>query len=114
MKFIIRGYNKSYHSFELPQGSVLGPILFTLFTAPLEEVCRKHGINFQSYADDQENYLSFKSSNTNSIAKCKQSLEACIKDIGKWMRTNKLKLTDEKDISCPFLHQTTTGKTRGR
>ena len=78
------------------QGSVLGPILFTLFTVPLGEVCRKHGINFQSYADDQQNYLSFKPNNTNSIAKCKQSLEACIKDIHKWMRTNKLKLNDEK------------------
>ena len=42
------------------------------------------------------NYLSFKPSNTNSIAKCKQSLEACIKDICKWMRINKLKLNDEK------------------
>ena len=95
------------------QGSVLGPILFTLFTAPLEDICRKHGINFQSSTDDQQNYLSFKPSNTNSIAKCKQSLEACIKDICKWMRTNKLKLNDEK-TSCPFWHQTTTGKTRGR
>ena len=80
----------------VPQGSVLGPILFTLFTAPPREVYRKHGINFQSYADDQQNYLSFKPSNTNSLAKSKQSLEACIKDIHKWMRTNKLKLNDEK------------------
>ena len=30
------------------------------------------------------------------MAKCKQSLEVCIKDIRKWMRTNKLKLNDEK------------------
>ena len=80
----------------VPQGSDFGPILFTLFTVPLGEVCRKHGINFQSYANDQQNYLSFKPSNTNSITKCKQSLEACIKYIHKWMKTNKLKLNDEK------------------
>ena len=43
----------------VPQGSGLGPILVTLFTAPLGEDCRKHGINFQSYADEQQNYLSF-------------------------------------------------------
>ena len=73
-------------------------MLFTLFTAPLGEVCRKNRINFQAYAcaDDQQSYLSFKPSDTNSIAKCKQSLVACIKDIRKWMRTNKLKLNDEK------------------
>ena len=80
----------------IPQGSVLGPILFTLFTAPLGEVCRKHGINFQSYADDQQNYLSFKPNNIKSLEKCKESLEACITDIHKWMRTNKLKLNDDK------------------
>ena len=80
----------------VPQGSVLGPILFTLFTAPLGEVCRKHGINFQSYADDQQNYLSFKPSDANSLESCKESLEACISDIRKWMRTNKLKLNDDK------------------
>ena len=80
----------------VPQGSVLGPILFTLFTAPLGEVCKKHGINFQSYADDQQNYLSFKPNNPTSLKTCKESLEACISDIQKWMMTNKLKLNDDK------------------
>ena len=72
----------------VPQVSILGAILFTPFTAPPGEVCRKYGIYFQSYADDQQNYLLFKPSNTNSIAECKQSLEAYIKDINKWMRIN--------------------------
>ena len=42
------------------QGSVLGPILFTLYMSPLGNICHKHNILYHSYVDDQQNYLSFK------------------------------------------------------
>ena len=77
-------------------GSVLGPILFTLYISPLGDICRKHGVIFQSYVDDQENYLSFSPAQPGWKEKCLETLEECISDIHLWMRTNLLKLTNDK------------------
>ena len=80
----------------IPQGSVLGPILFTLYTSPLSDICREHDVLFHSYADDQQIYLSFSPTQPGRKDKCLQSLVACISNIHLWMRTNLLKLNDDK------------------
>ena len=80
----------------VPQGSVLGPVLFTLYTSPLGDICQQHHINFHSYADDQQIYLSFQPSSLGSSKTCLTSLQNCIKDIRLWMKTNLLKLNDSK------------------
>ena len=80
----------------IPQGSVLGPILFTLYTSPLSDICREHDVSFQSYADDQQIYLSFSATQPGGKDKCLQSLVTCISDICLWMRTILLKLNDDK------------------
>ena len=83
-------------SFGVPQGSVLEPILFTLYTCPLGSICIKHHINYHLYADYQQIYLSFKPSKAGDKENCIKRLETCIAEIREWMMANMLKLTDDK------------------
>ena len=65
----------------VPQGSIVGPIFFTLYMTPLGEICTKHGITYHLYADDQQLYLAFKPSNTGAKEQCIEQLEGCIAEI---------------------------------
>ena len=75
-------------NFGVPQGSVLGPILFTMYVAPLEDLISQHNLNSMMYADDSQLYQMMKrSQHMNTVSR----IEACIADIRTWYALNKLK-----------------------
>ena len=48
----------------MPQGYVLGPVLFTLYTGPIGQIVRQHRLDFHLFADDSQLYVSFKIKDT--------------------------------------------------
>ncbi len=44
----------------VPQGSVLGPKLFLIYSLPLEDIIWKHQLEFGLYSDDDQLYLVLK------------------------------------------------------
>ena len=77
----------------VPQGSVLGPILFCLYVQPVSSVINRHPVSLMQYADDTQLYSSFDVSNASSAVR---NIETCINDVKAWMCANKLAMNDAK------------------
>jgi len=64
----------------VPQGSVLGPLLFVLYTADVLKIAANHGVCIHAYADDLQTYASCAATDQQTAT---TRLLACVLDIAK-------------------------------
>ena len=77
----------------VPQGSVLGPILFTMYIKSVSAIIDSHSIIHHSFADDLQLQMSALPDRISELLHTKQS---CISDVKAWATANMIKLNDNK------------------
>ncbi len=91
----IHGFKSKAHNLScgVPQGSVMGPILFLAYLTPLGNIMHQSGHSFMLYADDNQIYIVFR---REALTETKISSEQCVADVKSWLVDNKLKFNDDK------------------
>ena len=82
--------------FGVPQGSLLGPILFILYIKLLQEIARKYGLDIQLYADDSQLYIAFHPMRPMELQNVTSRINDCLSEIKVWMVNNFMKLNESK------------------
>ena len=77
----------------VPRGSVLGPILFTMYIKPLSAIIDSHSIIHHSFADDLQLQMS---APPDRISELLHSMQSCISDVKAWATANMLQLNNNK------------------
>ena len=76
----------------MPQGSVLEPILFALYVAPVGDIISAYGIQHHQYADDSQLFFALKAVTIDSDI----LLESCSQAVNRWFLENDLILNADK------------------
>ena len=70
--------------------------LFTIYMTPLSSLLKLHGMTYHLFADDTQLFQEFSLSDNTSPEIAIRKMERCVISIRQWMKTNMLKLNDDK------------------
>ena len=81
----------------MPQGSLLGPVLFTLYNSPIHSITEKHAVSDHFYADHEQIYTSFPLQPDHSGQRMALTrISDCVEETKGWMADNKIRFNDQK------------------
>ena len=93
----------------VPQGSVLGPIVFVLYTKPLDDIFERHSVCHHSFADDtQMQNSSFLVQLDTTIS----AMQECASEIKSWSTLSRLQMNAGKTEAMIVMSKRTS--TSGR
>ena len=78
--------------FVVPQGSVLGPLLFVLYSHPLSQIILDSGLDLHIFSEDTQLFNSALPADFYLVSK---QTERCVDRVRVWMESNNLKLNEE-------------------
>ena len=65
----------------VPQGSIIGPLEFIIYSSPIASIARKHGIIVHLYADDTQLYLTFEVKDPTSLEEAMRKIEVYVAEV---------------------------------